>query len=913
MSSQENDKLVYDYTSNFRVKDLIQNKLIPKAFPDIPVNSLNLGFPGIISEVVSQAIEDSYGTASLMMNEAFITRAILPDSIYSSASLYDLGYDFAQPSRCSFALQIWLPDILKYATTVRNSNVSRYKLDKDTKIILGNTAYRLEYDIIIDFQYLDGKRVFSIYYDMSEKNSISDISNKFIKYQVSSINWLILFLTLKEFNRKTDTKSITDNLVTTNSDIEIRWTGQIAGLDLVYITPSGERKPMKLKTVYTDPEVTPFAWYKFQSDNIITLSFSSNNGYFAPAFNSKVEWTIYTCKGESANFDIFDNRTGLDVQKTGARFSYNAATKMVALSYDGSHSGVNKGDIELLRSDVKMYANTVKALSSDHDLDLWFKRYATRYKYKSKFFKRRDDPSGTLFSQFIAITNDTYVYPTNTLTLSVDQDQFDFINNDNDGNNKEFIIKPGHLWEYIGDSKDTVKMVDGSEGLAMITDGILPEINTDRPFMFVNPFYIKIHKDPTTSVNYDYLINDTSWPEDVYSNNDSIYQFQLATFSIQRSISNKNKDKYVLEVICVPVIAEDKSFKYIEGIGENFPIYENNLRMVLILRNKLDGESGYVEMTPIEIRKGGSIVYRAEFTVYDNIDSNKMIEINRDKSPGMQSLILTGDNYQRIFIDSSETSFHFACLMKDRHGKSITNLFGNKSFNGYIMTNRFANVNRDLTLYKPMSMMRSEIIFSGENDNYHVNMSLIPLLKYDIPLNEEKMLYFIRSFNFAYKVMEPAITKLAGNSFLDFKLYNTYGRSSNYYIGPEEGKISLWDSTILLDNVHVKLKFIMAVLDRSLYSQTLKAVINEIKTFFESLDSGNITDIHVSDLIHLIIENQPNVRYIRFNGFNDYDANKDSIFIKYTDASQLKEDNLHIYVPEMIRADDDSIEITEEV
>ena len=273
MATNNSDVIVRDYTSNFSVKDLIKNNLIPRAFPDIEVNDLNLGFTGIVSEVISQGIEDSYTTAALMMNEAFITRAVLPESIYSSASLYNLGYDFAIPSRCSFALQLWQPDVLKYATNVRNSNISRYKLDKDTKIILSDNTYRLDYDVFIDFQYIDGKRIFNVYYDIDETNSISDITSKYIKHQVSSINWLVLFVTLKEYNRKTDSKSITDNLVTTNSDIEIRYSGQIAGLDLVYITPSGERTPMKLKTQYTDPEIEPFAWYRFKSDNIIILSF----------------------------------------------------------------------------------------------------------------------------------------------------------------------------------------------------------------------------------------------------------------------------------------------------------------------------------------------------------------------------------------------------------------------------------------------------------------------------------------------------------------------------------------------------------------------------------------------------------------------------------------------------------------
>ena len=196
------DILVRNYTSNFDIKEFIKDVLIPEAFPDIPMNKLNLGFTGITSEMISQAIEDAHGTASLMMNEAFITRAVLPNSIYSEASLFNLGYTFATPSKSSFALQLWMEDVIKYSSPVRNTNTLRYRLDRDTKIILGNNTYRLDYDIIIDHQMIDGKRVFNVYYDISEINSLSDISNKYVRYQTTSIGWLVLFLSLREFDRK---------------------------------------------------------------------------------------------------------------------------------------------------------------------------------------------------------------------------------------------------------------------------------------------------------------------------------------------------------------------------------------------------------------------------------------------------------------------------------------------------------------------------------------------------------------------------------------------------------------------------------------------------------------------------------------------------------------------------------------
>lgn len=909
----DEDIIVRNYVDNFNIKEYIQEVLVPEAFPDIPMNKLNIGFTGVISEYISQGIEDSVGTASLMLNESFITKAVLPESIYAEAAKYDLGYSFAVPSKCNFALQLYLEDLLNYSETVSGSTLMRYKLDKDTQIVLGDTIYRLDYDIYIDHQVIDGRRVYSVYYNTGDTNSISDISNKFIKYQVSSIGWFVLFLEMKEFNRTADEVDITDNTLTTNSDITLKWTNQIAGLDLTYVSPTGQELSMKLKPQYSKAESTPFVWYRFINDNTIKLSFTSNSKYWVPEFNSKIDYCIYTTHGASANFTSYDRKTGVPVKACSDNYSYNEDTQMVAICYSGSTGGTDKGDIEDLRNEVILAANSINVLNTDTDLDYWFENFGKRYGTISKFFKRRDDPTGRLWSQFVAIKDGTYIYPTNTLNLVASSEQFDFVNTDGYGLDSEFIIKPGHIWEYDDTDdepvcRNRVRMVEGSNGYAMITDDALPLITSSRQFMFVNPFYIKIHRDPTIMTCYNYLIDETAWPETIDLGTTCIYQFQMAQFSIKRTISNTNKNMYHIEAIVVPTVNDD--IEYVEGIGEDFPVKSNKLRLVLITRTAEDGETGYIEMTPTEIRSGGSVLFETDIAVYDNISSDMMIEVDLTRT-NMTSLITSGKREGKVFMDSEETSFHFACMMKI-DDSTEPGIYGNESFNGYIMANRFQNPKRDLSLYKPMSMMRSTIEFNGTNNNYTINVSLIPMLRYDIPLDDTKMTYFAQAFTEQYEAMEPIISKLDGNSYLDFKLYNTYGRSSNYYIGPEDGVETLKDSTILLDNVYVNVKLIISVYDRSLYTQTVEEVQNRIIASFKDLDANNNTDLYVSDLIHDIINDIPNVRYLRFLGFNNYDANKQAIFVKYNDISELNEDQLKIRVPEMIRVDSTSISINEE-
>lgn len=915
----DNDIIVRNYTDNFNIKEYIQQELVPKAFPNIPMNKLNLGFTGIVSEYISQGIEDAQSTAALMMNESFISKAVMPSSIYANAAVFGLGYRFAKPSKCSFAVQLSLSDIIKNAKPVIGTTISRYILDKDTQIILGDSIYVFDYDVYIDFTMINRKRVFNIYYNIEETNSISDITSPYIKHQVTTIDWLVLFVDLKEYMRKTDTVSITDNTITTNSDIQLKWTRQIAGIDVVYITPQKQRLSLKLKTQDTKPDVEPFAWYKFIDDDIISLSFTSNTGYWNPEFNSSIEYTIYTCTGASANFTSYDRRTGVPIKKTGERYPYNSDTKMVAICYSGSVGGEDRGTIEDLRDDVLLAYNTVNVLTTDHDIELWFETYGKRHNTIAKFFKRRDDPSGRLFSQFIAIVNDTYIYPTNTLGIKVplptssdSNDYFDAVTYSN-GNISEVSIKPGHLWTYekISDneySRDTLEMVtnQNTNKPVIVTDD-LTNILKDDKFYFVNPFYIKIHKDPTTMVSYNYLINHTSWPEDEFINTNTFYRFQLAQFSIERTLSGKYNDKYHIETICVPAVNIDS--KYIEdnSINDVDKMKNNNMRVVLILRSN-NQDTGYIEMVPTEIRSSGnSFAYAIDIKTNDHLNSDMTLEVDMENTPGIKSLITSGSKAGRVFIDARETSFHIAVLMKDSTKPQTSKMFNDESFNGYVLANKFRNSHRELTLYSPMNMMRSYIEF-GDN----VEVSLLPFLKYDIALDDDKMAYFIQAFDDQYNAMKPILSRLDGNSFLDIKFYNTYGKSANYYIGPDDKHSALKDSEFQLDNVYVKVKLVISVYDRSLYSQTVSDIKNEIIKMFDTLNQNGLTDIHVSEIIHTIRSNNPNVRYIRFMGFNSYDALRQSIFVKYADISELNADKLKLYVPEMIRADEDSIEITEE-
>ena len=81
------DKVILNNISDdAQSKQFISDVLMPRVFHNIPMNTLNTGAFSIINEYMSQAMEQMGFTSAFYFNESFITKAVLPDSIYSEAA-----------------------------------------------------------------------------------------------------------------------------------------------------------------------------------------------------------------------------------------------------------------------------------------------------------------------------------------------------------------------------------------------------------------------------------------------------------------------------------------------------------------------------------------------------------------------------------------------------------------------------------------------------------------------------------------------------------------------------------------------------------------------------------------------------------------------------------------------------------
>lgn len=413
-------------TRNYR--DLFSFKeyaleLAKKYFPDQDVSTLNIGMIGFASELLGTATEDSFNTISVLIKEMFPNKAQLPDSIYSHAAIFQLANSFASAAACRFLLVFEEDTISKKMDEVNSlgANISTIYLDKDTQIIVEDKIFTLDYDIAITRKVINGETVYSAKYEtLPFTNSISGITNPYIKVRKSKENYLALEIIGHQCIRTEEYESIINNTKINYPTIDIPFEGKLAGFDVLYKTPSEDEFNTQMKTLVVESQALeePSCFYRIKDEGVLQLSFSNLDTYFQPKFNSELKVTLYITDGKQGNFDIY-NGSNIEVICNSDNYWYNTNIVFGATTVSGSTGGMDSLTLDELQELVVEKYSTANALTTDNDLEMFFRNYQYRYNNNIKFIKRRDDVAERLFSGYLIMNNDGYIYPTNTLDLSI--------------------------------------------------------------------------------------------------------------------------------------------------------------------------------------------------------------------------------------------------------------------------------------------------------------------------------------------------------------------------------------------------------------------------------------------------------------------------------------------------------------
>ena len=503
-----NEEVVLNnYADDSQIKKYINEVLAPKVFHDIPLNVLNTGHFSLVNEYMSQAIEQMAFTSSFYFNESFITTAVLPDSIYAEAAIFNIGYSFATPASSNFLLELRIQDIFDNAVYNADTGLNEFILDKDTKINLPEGfVYSLDYDILIQYKDIKVPNVdstvtaWNVQYINREGNVCATNKDVYITYRVTDI-WLCLLIQANEYERQVHT--IVNNMTNgiPNEDKVITCDNHIAGFDVKYIDSKGNAKYLQRDHILAihDDVIDNDPYVHYIMDNPQTIRFMwqlCGNKYFVPETNSSFEITIYTCHGKSANAPDYKNDIQPNVITASNKYTNNANVMKAAFVIGGCLGGTDIGSVETVRRETIEAYNTANVISTDHDIDEWFKTFFFKNVLYPFFFKRRDDPWGRIWSAYIALkSNDDYIYRTNTLHGKIPYNVL-YNNSDNTISNNEIIIPPGWIWTYVKGEGHRYTVTPYIKGDGKTVETVKTLMSISDKFVFANPFGIRIQKDP---------------------------------------------------------------------------------------------------------------------------------------------------------------------------------------------------------------------------------------------------------------------------------------------------------------------------------------------------------------------------------------------------------------------------------
>lgn len=509
-----------NYIDIFDFKKLTTDVLVPKYFPDQDISTLNVGLIGMVSEAEGTVSEDTFRSVSTLLKEFFITKATLPESIYSYAAIYQLSNIIGVPAECTFLLifdESELAEVFKEASMYapdKNSNC--IYIGKNTTIYVEDIPFTLDYDIEITRK---KTKTYTTEYTYSAKymvtefhNSISPIVNPYIKIRRNINGYFALEVLMHQCIRTERTETIIDNSSVSYPVVDVTFDGILGGFDAFYREAGDEEWTQMLVRVDNSlPEKDPFCYFKLMDTNVLRLSFSLNDSYFQPEFNSEIKVVTYTTLGEEGNFPSY-NGDNITIVKDEESYSYNGSFIVgAAVSSVGAQGGLNSIDLETLRRQVQTQMSTCTILSTDHDLELYFEKFESNNRNIINFIKRRDDLSSRLFTGFMVCKNEDYVYPTNTLDISTN-----YLYWENPDGGYVYTSDPGRLYTYDGLSNTVVPMY--KRGL--FEDAVVKDFQYKDLEQNLAKEYFDWLFSVNPSVNPGYMPGDEDWADKwIYSKN----------------------------------------------------------------------------------------------------------------------------------------------------------------------------------------------------------------------------------------------------------------------------------------------------------------------------------------------------------------------------------------------------------
>lgn len=829
---------------------------------------------GYINELFATGTNMTAYSMAVLFNEIFPNTAMLPETIYTYASLAQISGITSTPSSIPIVLTMTEKDIIGDDLTISEG---KYVIPKESVIKIENFKFALDYNITLAFKKINGEFIYSASYNLEDKNNLANLVNPFIpltKFRDSDGEWKIsLFPIIRQVQRSIIFKTVSSPNALENITHTFDFKDQLADFNIYY------REPNKDEFVYVEKYLdgaiveigNKFCFYRITEENKLEIIFQSRAGYFRPEFNSELKVEILSCVGEKANFTYKGQNISMSYPDEEEDKRY-IRTNISILG--NSIGGKDKLPQDKLKELVCNSFSLRKTIVMEKDLYDYYNRFLeSKDTSIVRFIKYRDDVFRRMYLAYLLLKKDDVIVPTNTLDAEINNSDFDYTYT-NIG-----IIKSGGCWELENGLLKYYKTV--------------PSTLDDDKYYYSNPYLLVLSKKPSVVTTLLDKYNVNRGLDYIYINKNSFVQFINDRINISRNSDVSPNIKLSIDLIPnskvqVPEyadIANDGSITTDKGYMKVYlGIYDKKENSDLI---------GYLPMTMTKYIKNeksediSTFRFEANLQNTNNISNTEIILNN--------SLILpNGTNTEsEVRLQYDNLRFRIFVAIKDNIPYTRDLSQGVVIPATHSIVNVYENFKQDdvflLQNVRDVLPIEYASTYNNGTSSWTYRLIKMPMIKYS----------FLKDDNWHNDVNEIILSKqdmlnrsrgtIVENYSVAMKFFNTYGPSKYYYVGNSNGR---------LDRVNITLKLKISLNRNNSINKEL--LIKSINDYVLNINTSKMESFYISRLMDWLHDEYVDIRKIEFLGINNYDTLKQSIESLELDDSAVIEAG---YVPEFINFD----------
>ncbi|MGL6099483.1 MAG: hypothetical protein ACRC0G_07645 [Fusobacteriaceae bacterium] len=821
-------------------------------------SNYRVGIFGHINEIMADAIEDAAVSVKTLYPEIFPNKARLPESIYAYAALAKYTNFNAYPAEASFYLAIYEEDIM--AKLDRKTGSAMYTISNDIVFYVDDMAFMLDYPIVLTLFNETNKdeRIFNAVYDMSINNPLSSLESPYINLLKMDMGnpqdpqkVILLGVELKQLIKSSVEKSILSNEVVENTSIRFDFDGDLANFE-VYYSKEGSDVYEYLEKYLEDSAVfttNKYCYYKFLTENMIEVIFPYGMN-FRPELGSDIKVNFFTTLGTLGNRNKY---TGLNMKNVYPTDDAGDNLEIIVYPLSDSENGSDKVTMEAASLKISEEFSARGSINNERDLQNYFNNLQDQ-NYIT-FMKSRDDCMYRRFSAFMLMRDQANsIIGTNTLNIKLTDG--DFISEG------DILTVPSRVaLEYAPLDMPVSPHIELSARELLITKDIsgveaskVIEFE-NKEFLYGNPFLMSINKSPLSVAFYINHINRNYRMTYSYINKRSPLQMMIDDFSIKRDTFT-DYTKYKINLDLKPT-AYDTELGICE-VGDDGSIVDlDRIRVYVVYKDSVGVALGYSKLMLTSYDKDTKTYhFNQELETNDELNSDNRLNIVKGiMKPNTiiedNTFLPVNDMNVTIYVADRNTNLsdvNIESIVPDISQFKVSNGYSNKKD---VPVELMVNLN---------DIMRSSVTVDTVGGKNVFYVRAVPLFRYSYINDIAKLEYVLNIIEMKRLFLKQAVSKLTNSFYIDFKSYNTYGRSKYYKIG-YSGKD--------LNKINVTLNFRLKLKTGS--SESLSSQIKNFMTeTIETMNTGYGLNFYISNLTSELTRNFPEIIWIEFININNY-------------------------------------------